>query len=46
MEKFIIYMLLEIEYQKDIRDTCITQYDRQWKQGHVDLLNNILKPLM
>ena len=46
MYDFAMYILFEIEYQLDIRDTCITQYDREWKQGHIDLLQNILKPLM
>lgn len=46
MYDFIIYVLLEIEFQKDIKNSCITEYDKQWKQGHIDLLHNILKPLM
>ena len=43
---FGMYVLFEIEYQLDIREQCITAYDREWKQGHIDLLHNILKPLM
>ena len=46
MYDFAMYILFEIEYQLDIRDQCLTVYDREWKQGHIDLLKNILKPLM
>ena len=46
MYDFAMYILFEIEYQLDIRDKCLTVYDREWKQGQIDLLQNILKPLM
>lgn len=46
MYDFAMYILFEIEYQLDIRDQCLTVYDREWKQGQIDLLQNILKPLM
>ena len=46
MYDFAMYILFEIEYQLDIRDSCLTVYDREWKQGQIDLLQNILKPLM
>ena len=46
MYDFAMYILFEIEFQLDIRDQCLTVYDREWKQGQIDLLQNILKPLM
>jgi hypothetical protein len=46
MYDFAMYILFEIEYQKDIKTECLTVYDQQWKQGQINLLQNILKPLM
>ena len=34
MYDFAMYILFEIEYQLDIREQCLTVYDREWKQGH------------
>ncbi len=42
MEDVLTYLLFEIEFQKDIRDTTMTEYDRSWKQGHVDLIQRIV----
>jgi hypothetical protein len=46
MEDVVLYLLFEIEYQKDIRDTTMTRYDHDWKQGHIDMLqivvNNVI----
>lgn len=46
MNDVMMYLLFEIERQKDIRDTCITVYDRNWKQGHIDLLQSIFNDVI
>lgn len=45
MYDFAMYILLEIEYQLDIRDQCVTLYDKEWKESHIRLLESLIKPL-
>ena len=46
MYDFAMYILFEIELQKDIKNECLTVYDREWKEGQIRLLESLIKPLV
>jgi len=37
-----IYLELCIEWNKEIRDNCRNDFDRKWKQGQIDLLQEMV----
>jgi len=39
---FAIYLELCILWHKDIRDSAFNDFDRRWKQGQIDLLQEML----
>ena len=43
---FITYLLLHIELNKQIRDESFNDFDRRWKQGQIDLLQDIIDDLL
>lgn len=40
-----MYLEFEILYNKDIRDSAITQEDKRWKQGQLDLLQRMVNEM-
>ena len=43
---FIVYLLLNIEWNKSIRDESFNDFDRRHKQGQIDVLNGILDEML
>jgi hypothetical protein len=43
---FITYLLLNIEWNKQIRDEAFNDFDRRWKQGQIDLLQGIIDEML
>ena len=43
---FITYLLLNIEWNKQIRDECFNDFDFCHKQGQIDVLNGILDEML
>ena len=43
---FITYLLLNIEWNKQIRDESFNDFDRRWKQGQIDLLQGIIDDML
>ncbi len=43
---FITYLLLNIEWNKSIRDESLNDFDRRWKQGQIDLLQGMIDEMM
>lgn len=43
---FVTYILLNIEWNKDIRDSSHNVYDKRWKQGQIDLLQGMLDEML
>lgn len=43
---FLIYMLLNIEWNKQIRDEAFNDFDKRWKQGQIDLLQMMLDEML
>jgi hypothetical protein len=41
-DAFAIYLELCILWNKDIRDNSFNDFDRRWKQGQIDLLQQML----
>lgn len=39
------YLEFEILYHRDIRDSAITQEDKRWKQGQIDLLQRMVNDI-
>lgn len=39
---FAIYLELCIEWNKEIRDNSRNDFDRKWKQGQIDLLQEMV----
>ena len=39
------YMEFEILYNKDIRDSAISEEDKRWKQGHIDFLQRMVNKM-
>ena len=42
LDDFAIYLELSILWHKDVRDSCHNDFDRSWKQGQMDLLQDLL----
>ena len=42
LDDFAIYLELSILWHKDIRDSAHNDFDRRWKQGQIDLLQDLL----
>ncbi len=42
---FITYLLLNIEWNKSIRNASLNDFDWCWKQGQIDLLQRMLEEL-
>ena len=40
-----MYLEFEILWNKDIRDSAITQEDKRWKQGQIDLLQKMVNEM-
>ena len=40
-----MYLEFEILWNKDIRDSAITQEDKRWKQGQIDLLQRMVNEI-
>lgn len=45
MNEFIIFLELYILWHKDVRDSSHNHFDRSWKQGQIDLLQNLVYEL-
>lgn len=39
------YLEFELLWNKDIRDSAITQEDKRWKQGQIDLLQKMVNEM-
>ena len=39
------YLEFEILHNRDIRDSAITQEDKRWKQGQIDLLQRMVNDM-
>ena len=39
------YLEFEILHNRDIRDSAITQEDKRWKQGQIDLLQKMVNDI-
>ena len=39
------YLEFEILWNKDIRDSAITQEDKRWKQGQIDMLQKMVNEM-
>jgi hypothetical protein len=39
------YLEFEILYNRDIRDSSISQEDKRWKQGQIDLLQKMVNEM-
>ncbi len=40
-----MYLEFEILWNRDIRDSAITQEDKRWKQGQIDLLQKMVNEM-
>ena len=40
-----MYLEFEILWNKDIRDSAITQEDKRWKQGQIDMLQKMVNEM-
>jgi hypothetical protein len=43
---FITYLLLNIEWNKQIRDESFNDFDKRWKQGQIDLIQMMLDEML
>ena len=43
---FITYLLLNIEWNKQIRDESFNDFDKRWKQGQIDMLQTIIDEML
>ena len=43
---FITYLLLNIEWNKSIRDESFNDFDKRWKQGQIDMLQTIIDEML
>ena len=41
----LIYLDINIEWHKDILNTCCNDYDRKWKKGQIDMLGKMIKEI-
>jgi hypothetical protein len=37
-----IYLELMIQWHRDILETCCNDFDRRWKKGQIDMLQNMV----
>ena len=40
--KTAIYLELMIQWHRDILETCCNDFDRRWKKGQIDMLQNMV----